>query len=129
VPYVNITRVKNGLAPFPDGSTATTRAPTQPGGSATNCVPRTPTGTGNTLECGTLFEAVKYEKRIETLFTGYNAWFIDERGWGDLPVGSAQMWPVPYQEMDARRQPFYNSLSGPQWVAASNTYGFGAGNK
>jgi hypothetical protein len=129
VPYVNITRVKNGLAAFPAGSTATTRAPTQPGGSATNCVPRTPTGAGNTLECGTLFEAVKYEKRIETLFTGYNAWFIDERGWGDLPVGSAQMWPVPYQEMDARRQAFYNSLSGPQWVAASNTYGFGAGNK
>lgn len=129
VPYVNITRVANGLAPFPAGSDATTRAPVQPGGSATNCVPRTPTGPGNTLECGTLFEAVKYEKRLETLFTGYNAWFIEERGWGDLPVGSAQMWPVPYQEMDARREAFYNSLTGAQWVAASNTYGFGVGNK
>lgn len=129
VPYVNITRVANGLAPFPAGSTSTTRAPVQPGGSATNCVPRTPTGAGNTLECGTLFEAVKYEKRLETLFTGYNAWFIEERGWGDLPAGSAQMWPVPYQEMDARRQAYYNSLAGAQWVAASNTYGFGVGNK
>lgn len=129
VPYINITRVANGLEPFPAGSTSATRAPVQPGGSATDCVPRTPTGPGNTLECGTLFEAMKYEKRLETLFTGYNAWFIENRGWGDLPVGSAQMWPVPYQEMDARREPFYNSLTGPQWVAASNTYGFGAGTK
>lgn len=129
VPYVNITRVANGLAPFPAGSTAATRAPAQPGGSATSCVPRTPTGPGNTLECGTLFEAVKYEKRLETLFTSYNAWFTENRGWGDMPVGSPLMWPVPYQEMDARREPFYNSLTGPQWVAATNTYGFGVGNK
>lgn len=129
VPYVNITRVANGLAPFPAGSDATTRAPAQPGGSATDCVPRTPTGVNNALECGTLFEAVKYEKRIETLFTGYNAWFTEERGWGDLPVGSVTMWPVPYQEMDARLEPFYNSQTGPQWVATTNTYGFGVGNK
>lgn len=129
VPFVNTTRVKNGLEPFPAGSTAATRAPVQPGGSATDCVPRTPTGTNSALECGTLFEAVKYEKRLETLFTGYNAWFTEERGWGDLPVGSAQMWPVPYQEMDARRETFYNSQTGPQWVAATNTYGFGAGTK
>jgi hypothetical protein len=129
VPYVNITRVANGLAPFPAGSNDQTRAPVQPGGSATDCVPRTPTAAGNTLECGTLFESVKYEKRLETLFTGYNAWFTDNRGWGDLPVGSALMWPVPYQEMDARRESFYNSQSGAQWVAASNTYGFGVGTK
>lgn len=129
VPYVNITRTKNNLPPFPAGSTAATRAPAQPGGSATSCVPRTPTGPGNSVECGTLFEAVKYEKRLETLFTGYVQWFIDERGWGDLPVGSAQMWPVPYQEMDARVEPFYNSQTGDQWVAATNTYGFGVGTK
>jgi hypothetical protein len=129
VPYVNTTRVANGLAPFPAGSTEATRAPVQPGGSATDCVPRTPTAAGNALECGTLFEAVKYEKRLETLFTGYNAWFTEERGWGDLPAGSTQMWPVPYQEMDARRETYYNSVTGAQWIAASNTYGFGVGNK
>jgi hypothetical protein len=40
------------------------------------------------------------------------------------------MWPVPYQEMDARTQPFYNSKTGDaQWQAASNTYGFGTGSR
>ncbi len=129
VPYVNITRTANGLPPFPAGSAANTPAPPQPGGSATSCVPRTPTGAGNALVCGSLYEAMKYEKRLETLFTGYTQWFIDSRGWGDLPAGSAQMWPVPYQEMDARSEPFYNSLTGDKWVAASNTYGFGVGTK
>ena len=29
------------------------------------------------------------------------------RGWGDLPEGTPIQWPVPYQEMDARAEPFY----------------------
>lgn len=130
VPYINRTRVINGLPPFPAGSAATTRAPAQPGGGPNSCVPRTPTGAGNALECGTLLEAMKWEKRMETIFSGYVMWIQDSRGWGDLPVGSPTMWPVPFQEMDARVQPFYNSKTGdPIWEAASNTYGFGIGNK
>jgi hypothetical protein len=130
VPYVNRTRVANALPPFPAGASTTTRAPAQPGGSATSCVPRTPTGPGGTLECGTLFEAVKWEKRMETLFTGYSQWFFDSRGWNDLPVGSPLMYPVPFQEMDARYEPFYNGKTGdPLWQAVSNTYGFGVGNR
>ena len=93
-------------------------------------MPRTPTGAGGALECGTLFEAMKWEKRIETIFSGYAQWYHDSRGWGDLAVGTVTMWPVPYQEMDARTQPFYNSKTGDaQWQAASNTYGFGAGHR
>jgi hypothetical protein len=93
-------------------------------------VPRTPTGANNSLECGSLLEAMKWEKRMETIFSGYVQWMQDSRGWGDLPVGSPTMWPVPYQEMDARVQPFYNSKTGdPVWEAQSNTYGFGVGNK
>ena len=130
VPLVNRTRVINGLAPFPAGATADTRAPAQPGGSATSCVPRTPTGANNALECGSLMEAVKWEKRMETIFSGFAQWMQDSRGWGDLPVGSPTMWPVPYQEMDARTKPFYNSQVGdPAWEAQSNTYGFGVGNR
>lgn len=131
VPLINRTRVINGLEPYPAGSTATTPAPVQPGGSATNCVPRVPTlsGTTYTLSCGSLFEGLKYEKRLETQFTGYTQWYIDERGWGDLPFGSNTMWPVPYQEMDARREPFYNSLAVSPWIAQTNTYGFGVGSK
>jgi hypothetical protein len=130
VPYINRTRVINGLAPFPAGSSAATRAPAQPGGSATSCVPRTPTGPGNSLECGTLLEAMKWEKRMETIFSGYVLWIQDSRGWGDLPVGSPVMWPVPFQEMDARVESFYNSITGDsKWQAQSSTYGFGVGSK
>ena len=127
---INRTRTANNLPAFPAGATAATRAPAQPGGSATSCVPRTPTGPSGTVECGTLLEAMKWEKRIETLFTGYSQWFIDSRGWGDLPVGSPLMYPVPYQEMDARSESSYNSVVGDaQWQALGNTYGFGVGSR
>lgn len=127
VTLVNRTRVANNLPPYPD---AASRAPAQPGGSATSCVPRTPTGTGGTLECGTLFEGLKWEKRMETLFTGWSQWFFDSRGWNDLPAGSPLMYPVPYQEMDARYLPFYNGKVGdPIWQSVGNTYGFGVGSR
>jgi len=130
VSLINRTRMINGLAAFPAGSTRETRAPAQTGGSAASCVPRTPTGPGGALECGSLYEAMKWEKRMETLFTGYAQWFTDSRGWGDLTVGTPVMWPVPFQEMDARRQPFYNSPQGdPRWTSQSSTYGFGTGSR
>lgn len=130
VPLINVTRISNNLPAFPAGATATTRAPAQPGGSATSCVPRTPTAAGGTLECGTLFEAMKWEKRMETQFTGYAQWFFDSRGWNDLPVSSPLQYPVPYQEMDARYEAFYNGVVGdPLWQAEGNTYGFGVGSR
>jgi hypothetical protein len=130
VPLINRTRVANGLPPFPAGATAADRAPAQPGGSATSCVPRTPTGPNGAVECGSLLEAMKWEKRLETIFTGYAQWFIDSRGWNDLPYETPTMWPVPYQEMDARLQPYYNSQTGdPKWQARGNTYGFGIGSR
>jgi hypothetical protein len=77
-----------------------------------------------------MFEAMKWEKRMETLFTGYSLWFFDSRGWNDLPAGSPLMYPVPYQEMDARLTSFYNGKVGdPIWQAVGNTYGFGIGNR
>jgi len=150
VPLINRTRKANGIGEFPLGSTATTRAPNYPGapavppnpptdpvgkpaiapGGPNSCVPRTPTGPGGTLECGTLFEAMKWEKRMETLYTGYSQWFFDSRGWNDLPVGSPLMYPVPYQEKDARYEGSYNGQSGdPIWQATANTYGFGVGSR
>jgi hypothetical protein len=127
VPLINRTRTANGLAAYPAASTAATPAPLQ-GAGANTCVPRTPTAAGGALECGSLFEGMKWEKRIETIFSGYAQWLVDSRGWGDLPVGSPTMWPVPFQEMDARREPYYNSLTGDaKWQAATNTYGFGVG--
>jgi hypothetical protein len=52
-------------------------------------------------------EAMKYEKRIETQYTSYGSWWISGRGWGDLIVGTALEFPVPYQEMQVRLEPFY----------------------
>lgn len=97
---INKTRSTSGLPDLVDVGVV-------PGGNA--CVPRVPTGaTGSTTVCGDAFEAMKYEKRLETAITGYGQWFFDSRGWGDLPEKTALHWPVPWQEMDARVQPFYD---------------------
>lgn len=99
-----------------------------PGGNG--CVPRVPQGPSFTsTACGNIWEAMKWEKRMETAYTGYGNWFFDSRGWGDLAQGTALHWPVPNTEMDTRRQDFYN-LGGcqnlgatPPQSVASNTYG------
>ncbi|MFL5576982.1 MAG: hypothetical protein ACJ79S_13535 [Gemmatimonadaceae bacterium] len=92
--------------------------------AASNCVPRVPLPAGGTA-CGNIFEAMKWEKRMETAYTGYGAWYFDSRGWGDLPQGTALSFPVPYQEMDARAEPAY-SLGGLGGTAAAllGTYGY-----
>ncbi len=120
VQLINDSRVANNLPPFPVGSTRETRAPQHPGGGSFSCVPQTPTGGNRVVECGTLWEAMKWEKRLETLYTGYGQWYIDSRGWGDLVEGTATMYPVPYQEMNARTLPYYNS----EWASGPSTYGF-----
>jgi hypothetical protein len=92
-----------------------------PGGTA--CVPRVPdpaTGFKST-KCGTLFEALKWEKRMETAFMQYGAWYFDSRGWGDLAQGTPVEWPVPYQELQTRAQPIYN---GTNQTTAVGTYGY-----
>lgn len=91
---------------------------------AANCVPRVPVAGGGTA-CGNIFEALKWEKRIETAYTGYGAWYFDSRGWGDLPEGTALSFPVPYQELDARAKPAY-ALGGLGGSAAApkGTYGY-----
>lgn len=114
---INVSRTRAGIPPV---------AATQDGGlSGATCVPRVPTSAGNATHCGDLMEAMKYEKRMETAFTGYGQWFFDERGWGDLPEGTPIEWPVPYQEMDARGHPFYGLGGiGSPTGAAKGTYGF-----
>ncbi|MCC7002781.1 MAG: hypothetical protein IT357_11555 [Gemmatimonadaceae bacterium] len=107
-PLIDISRLRNGLP-----SVVGVGAGVVPGGAA--CVPKLPNGT-----CGTLLEAMKYEKRMETAFTGYMIWYTDSRGWGDLPTGTVIEWPVPYQEMQARLQPFYNGTR----QSGASTYGF-----
>jgi hypothetical protein len=115
---INITRqAKGNLPALPLTMTATDPVP---GGGA--CVPRVPDPATNftSAKCGTLFEALKWEKRMELAFMQYGAWYFDSRGWGDLAAGTALEWPVPYQEMDTRSEKLYNSQS----AATVGTYGY-----
>ncbi len=95
-------------------------------GGANGCVPHVPVGpTFNTVACGTILEAMKWEKRMEISYSTYAGWYQDSRGWGDLPQGTAIQWPVPNEEMDSRQQPFYNMGGlGLPGSAAKGTYGF-----
>ena len=62
---------------------------------------------------------------METAFTGWASWYFDSRGWGDLAEGTALEYPVPYQELDARRKPIYDLGGvGGKSAAVKGTYGF-----
>ena len=119
---INITRVANGKLPPLTGITSLS----QPIGATGSCVPRVPQPPDfTTAACGNIMEAMKWEKRVETELTHLGAWFIDSRGWGDLPEGTPLHFPVPFQEMDARSKPSYNLGGvGAPGAAAKGTYGF-----
>jgi hypothetical protein len=69
-------------------------------------VPRIPVGAneagGGTTTCGNLFEAMKWEKRIEEAYTAFASWYFDGRRWGDLPVLTPVHWAVPYADLQVR---------------------------
>jgi len=122
---VNISRVANGL-PAITAFDATTPVP---GGA--DCVPKVPVAPFNVVACGNLWEALKYEKRIETAYTHFAPWFLDGRGWGDLPKDTPLFWPVPYQDLQARGRPIsaiYGTGPGvgtaPGSTAAVSVYGW-----
>ena len=102
VALVNITRT---AACLPAIVAADNTTPV-PGGNA--CVPRVPNNTRSAAACGNLMEAMKWEKRLETAYTHWGAWWIDGRGWGDLPKNTIEEYPVPYEETDTLTQPLYN---------------------
>ena len=117
VALINASRTKNGLDAIP----ASVTSATAPYSTASNCVPRVPAAPAFTsASCGSILEAMKYEKRMETAFTGYMIWFTDNRGWTDMVEGTVIEWPVPYQEMQARQAKYYNG----ETRAPKGTYGF-----
>ncbi len=116
-PLINATRVRNGLTAIAGVTSATQPISTD----LATCVPRVPQAPAFTsTACGNILEAMKYEKRMETAFTGYMVWFADNRGWGDNVEGTTVEWPVPYQEMQARQSGFYNGTNR----SVKGTYGF-----
>lgn len=114
---VDVSRIANGQLPGLVANGVTNATTLVPGGAA--CVPRIPVAPFNVTACGNLWEALKWEYRMETQLTTYSGWWVAGRGWGDNPAGTPTQWPVPYQEMDTRAQAFY-AMPGP---AAVGTYG------
>jgi len=95
---INVTRVKNGLPAI----TAFDGTSPVPGGAS--CVPKLPHGNGPsaTLTCGNMFEAMKWEKRMEEAYVQIGSWFLDARGWGDLPEGTPLFFAVPFEDLQSR---------------------------
>jgi hypothetical protein len=120
---INNTRVSRGGLPSVAGITDLNTP--VPGGNA--CVPRIPVATGGnfTTRCGNILEAMKWEKRMETAYIQYGAWYFDMRGWGDLPEGTPIHFPIPWQERDVRVQPYTNMGGvGQPGGSLRGTYGF-----
>jgi hypothetical protein len=117
---IDLTRVANGGLPALTG-VMTSDTQLVPGGAG--CVPLVPSASGS-VSCGTIFEAMKYEKRIETTYSGFGRFWIDGRGWGDLVTSTALEFPVPYQEMQTRLKPYYLLGAGFGSAAAKGVYGF-----
>jgi hypothetical protein len=121
---INKTRQANGGLPAITALDATTLVP---GGNA--CVPKVPVGPSfNTVACGNMMEALKWEKRMETAYTGFIQWFMDGRGWGDLPEGTPTEWAPPYQDLQARGRTgtqIYSVGGGNlPFSAVKGTYGY-----
>ncbi|MDQ6737266.1 MAG: hypothetical protein M3Z30_06170 [Gemmatimonadota bacterium] len=122
---INKTRVANAKLPPITGITSKTQ-PIATGVAANSCVPRVPASPDFAhAVCGNIFEAMKWEKRMETAYTHLGAWYLDSRGWGDLAQFTALNWPVPYQETDVRGlKSWTTGGAGGKDSAPLGTYGY-----
>ena len=98
VPLINKTRVANGQLP-----PVTIDGPPAEAG----CVPRKLNG-----QCGSLWDALRYEKEIENYGTNGVLAFLDARGWQALPENSITQLPVPGAELATLNRALY-SYGGP----------------
>jgi len=101
------------------------------GGVMPTCIPKVPTSLTGPVVCGDLWEALKYEKRIETAYVTFAPWYFDGRRWNDLPKDTPLFWPVPFQELQARGKPtsaLYGTGVGngnaPNSTSGPSTYGW-----
>ena len=109
LPLVNATRVPAGLSPVTAVDNTTLLPGTNGTAGGQGCVPKVPAPPSYTTPvCGTLWEALKWEKRMETAYTHWGAWWIDGRGWGDLPASTPLEYPTPYQELQTRNLTIYS---------------------
>ena len=98
-----------------------------PGG--VDCVPKPPVAATQVPTCGTIFEAMKWEKRIEVAYTTYSPWYLDSRGWGDLAKDVPTFFVTPFGDLQARHLGIYSAGNGPgaapnSFQTSPSTYGW-----
>ena len=93
IPLINATRVAQGELPPVDIN----GPPDEPG-----CVPQKTDG-----RCGSLWDALRYEKRIEVMGTDGQVAFYDARGWNTLSQYSFLNFPIPGRELEIAGLPGY----------------------
>jgi hypothetical protein len=98
VPLINRTRIANGELP----PVTVEGPPNEPG-----CVPRKESGA-----CGSLWDALRYEKGIEGLGMNGVIAFLDARGWQTLPENTPVHLPIPGRELQTLQLPLY-TFGGP----------------
>ncbi len=103
VPLINLTRVANGNLPA-----VTVDGPPDEQG----CVPRQLDGS-----CGSLWDALRYEKKVEGVGVSGVIAFFDARGWGELPENTMIHLPVPGAELATLRLPLYTFGGGGEGSA------------
>lgn len=80
------------------------------------CVPRRDDG-----QCGSLLDALRYERTIELAGMDVIRGYMESRGWGTLVDGSLLHWPVPGDALELYRLENY-TFGGP---GAPNTARYG----
>jgi hypothetical protein len=98
VPLINLTREANGELP-----PVTIAGP--PDDEA--CVPRKEDGS-----CGSLWDALRYEKRIEMAGVTPHVAYFDARGWQTLKENSFVHLPIPGRELGTLALPLYTFGGG-----------------
>jgi hypothetical protein len=109
IPLINKYRVANGGLPPVDINGVP--------GTAPNCVPRKLDGT-----CGSLWDAMRYEKRLETMGLEGGPAFYDARGWQGLEAGTAIQFPMPLRDLQLLRiEPYtFGGATGQATAPAPN---------
>ena len=95
---------------------------TDAAGLNTSCVPKLADGS-----CGDLFEMLKWEVRLETMYQGLHMapWYFHGRGWGDLAEGTFLHFPVPGREADLLfMEPYTFGGPGANGSAPVGNYGY-----
>ena len=106
VALINKTRVNNGgLPPLPATMTRTSLIPgAAPGATGAACVPRS---FRDPSKCGTIMDALLWEKRLESSGVETTINWADWRRFGMLRTGSLISLPIHGRELTALQLPYY----------------------